>query len=146
MANPTMSRPEREAFLAASHVGVFSVDEPGRGPCTTPVWYRYAPGEPIRITASPTSRKVGLLRSTGRASLCAQVESLPYRYVTVEGPVEIVETDVRSEQQEIAERYLGQRLAERYLRANAEQLSREILLLLHPEHWRSVDFSKLRLG
>jgi nitroimidazol reductase NimA-like FMN-containing flavoprotein (pyridoxamine 5'-phosphate oxidase superfamily) len=140
-----MTRAEREAFLAETRVGILTVDEPGRGPCTTPLWYRYTPGAPIRITLSPTSRKARLLRETGRASLCVNQESLPYRYVTVEGPAELLEVDVADDQREIALRYLGPKLGERYLAANAEGLAHEILLLLRPVHWRSVDFSKLRI-
>ena len=145
MPNPTMSKAERETFLAQTHVGVLTVDEAGRGPCTTPVWYRYAPGDSIRVTISPTSRKVQLLRRAGRASLCAQSESLPYRYVTVEGPIELQEIDVAADQHEMAHRYLGAKLAERYLKSNADGLSKEILLLLRPAHWRTVDFSKSSL-
>ena len=37
-----MSRAEREAFLAALHVGVISISESGRGPLTVPIWYAYA--------------------------------------------------------------------------------------------------------
>jgi nitroimidazol reductase NimA-like FMN-containing flavoprotein (pyridoxamine 5'-phosphate oxidase superfamily) len=145
MAKRTMTRAECEAFLAETRVGVLTVDEPGRGPCTTPLWYRYEPGAPIRITVPPTSRKVALLRKTGRASLCVQQDALPYRYVVVEGPTELLEVNVEDDQREIACRYLGRKLGERYLAANAEGLSHEILLLLRPVHWRSVDFSKLRI-
>ncbi len=140
MSNPSMTRAEREAFLAQTHVGILSVEEPGRGPCSTPVWYRYAPGGSIRITLSPTSRKARLLRSAGRASLCAQTETVPYRYVTVEGPIELRESDVAEDRHEMAHRYLGSARGERYLAATAG--GEEILLLLHPAHWRTVDFSK----
>ncbi len=140
MSNPRMTRAEREAFLAQTHVGILSVEEPGRGPCAAPVWYRYEPGGPIRITLAPTSRKARLLRKAGRASLCAQTESLPYRYVTVEGAIELRETDVSEDRHEMAHRYLGAARGERYL-ADTEG-GAEILLLLHPAHWRTVDFSK----
>jgi PPOX class probable F420-dependent enzyme len=142
MSNPTMTRAEREAFLAETHVGVLTVEEPGRGPCATPVWYRYRPGHSIRITLSPTSRKAALLRRAGRAALCAQTESPPYRYVTVEGPIELQEGDLTQDQHEMAHRYLGAKRAEAYLSASAASGSSEVLLLLHPAHWRSVDFSK----
>ena len=145
MPNPTMSADEREAFLADTHVGVFSVSDPGRGPCTVPVWYSYAPGEPIRITMAPQSRKAKLLRAVGRASLCVQREALPYKYVSVEGSIEIVEADLRALQREIAERYLGPSLAARYV-AKFSELRDEVLVLLRPERWWSVDFSRVSLG
>jgi nitroimidazol reductase NimA-like FMN-containing flavoprotein (pyridoxamine 5'-phosphate oxidase superfamily) len=144
--NPTMSRAECEEFLAGLHVGVLSVAEAGRGPCTVPIWYSYVPGGQIRMTVGAESRKVKLLRVAGRASLCVQTETLPYRYVSVEGPIELVETDVREDQRAIAERYLGEKLAERYLLAVAEGLASEALLTLEPKRWWSVDFAKMKLG
>src|SRR4029453_16252084 len=39
-----MSRAERESFLADVHVGVISIEEPGRGPLSVPIWYAYQPG------------------------------------------------------------------------------------------------------
>jgi len=74
------------------------------------VWYRYTPGDVIRITIPPTSRKTGLLRGAGRASLCVQLEALPYKYVSVEGPVEVIATEVAADQREMAERYVGPRM------------------------------------
>lgn len=142
MSNPSMSRAEREAFLAQTRVGILSVEEPGRGPCATPVWYRYAPGGAIRLTLESTSRKAGLLRKAGRASLCVQTETAPYKYVTVEGAIELRETDATEDWTEMAHRYLGAARAERYLAGSSGE---QILLLLHPAHWRTVDFSKVPL-
>ena len=142
--NPTMTPEAREAFLAATHVGVLAVTEPGRGPCAVPVWYRYAPGDVVRITIPPTSRKTPLLRAAGRASLCVQLETVPYKYVSVEGPVEVIAADVGADQREMAERYLGPKLGGQYLQATAAALRDEVLVVLRPERWWSVDFSKLR--
>jgi len=64
----------------------------------------------------------------------------------VEGPIEIVAADVRSEQREIAHRYLGEKLGERYLVSQADGLSDEVVLHLHPERWWSRDFARLSLG
>ena len=52
----SMSRAEREAFLAATRVGIVSVAEPGRGPLTVPVWYRYEPGGDLRFATGANSR------------------------------------------------------------------------------------------
>jgi uncharacterized protein len=145
MANPTMTREEREAFLADTHVGIFAVTENGLGPCAVPVWYRYIPGDVIRITVSQTSRKLGLLRAAGRASLCAQSETVPYGYVSIEGPVEVIRTDVEADQREMALRYLGAKLGERYLAATAADRRNEVLVILRPERWWSVDFSRVKL-
>jgi len=37
--SPTMTKQERESFLADLHVGVISIAEEGRGPLTVPIWY-----------------------------------------------------------------------------------------------------------
>jgi len=146
MPNLAMTRAQCEAFLADVHVGILSVAEPGRGPTASPVWYGYAPGEPIRITSGAASRKVRLARQAGRASLCVQTETLPYCYVSVEGPIETVGREVGPDQRVIARRYLGEKLGERYLESQAAGLSEEVLLHLHPERWWSADFAKLDLG
>ena len=52
----TMTKQEREAFLAGVHVGVISIPEPGRGPLTVPVWYSYDPGGELRVVTGRTSR------------------------------------------------------------------------------------------
>src|SRR5262249_42001404 len=88
-----LSRKDREAFLAGTHVAVVSVTEAGRGPLTVPVWYRYQPGGEVRIITSGATRKIGLLRAAGRMSLCVQEEAPPFRYVSVEGPVTIQKSE-----------------------------------------------------
>jgi PPOX class probable F420-dependent enzyme len=145
MSNLPMTRAECEVFLAATHVGMLAVAEPGKGPCAVPVWYRYAAGEAVRITAGNDSRKVRLLRAAGRASLCVQTETLPYKYVSVEGPVEVTTADVEPDQREMALRYLGEKLGSRYLADTAADLRKEVLVLLHPERWWSRDFSKMSM-
>jgi hypothetical protein len=50
-----MSRAEREAFLADTHVGVVSISEDRRGPLTVPVWYRYTPGG--EVLSRPATRR-----------------------------------------------------------------------------------------
>ncbi len=71
----TMTKEEREAFLAAVHVGVISVAEDGRGPLTVPIWYSYEPGGEVRVITARASRKGRLLERAGRFSLCAQTRT-----------------------------------------------------------------------
>jgi hypothetical protein len=63
----------------------------------------------------------------------------------VEGPIEIGTSDLEANQREVALRYLGQRLGERYLVATAAELRKEWLVILRPERWWSVDFSRMIL-
>ncbi len=137
-----MSKAERETFLADLHVGVLSVACPNRGPLTVPVWYHYAAGGVVRLVTGGTSRKAALLRQAGRATLCAQTETPPYKYVSVEGPVQIEQTDVAAEVRGLAVRYLGEQLADWYMQSAAAELPSSVLITLTPEHWATVDYAK----
>jgi len=137
-----MTRAEREAFLAETRVAVVSVAEPGRGPLAVPVWYDYAPGGPLRFVTGGGSRKARLLRAAGRASLCVQEESPPYRYLSVEGPVTIDRPDYERDIRAVALRYLGGQMGETYLQATADQNEGAILVTLALQRWLSVDYRK----
>lgn len=141
----TMTKTERESFLAETHVAVVSVAEPGRGPLAVPVWYSYEPGGVVRFVTGGGSRKARLIRTAGRIGLCAQTETPPYKYVSVEGPVEIGKPDFERDIRQMALRYLGEQMGEMYLRTTAEELAREenILMSLTPERWFTADFSKM---
>jgi hypothetical protein len=140
-----MSRDEREAFLAGVHIGVVSIEDPGRGPLTAPVWYAYEPGGDLVFVTGRKSRKGQLLASSPRISLCAQTESPPYQYVTVEGPVRLERPDYERDVKAIAYRYLGPEFGERYLAGNSEgrNLDNEVLVRLKPERWLTVDYGKM---
>jgi len=138
----SMSRKEREGFLAALHVGVLSLAEPGRGPLTAPIWYLYEPGGEVVIVTGRDSRKGRLLAAKPRASLCVQSEAPPYKYVSVEGPVRSVgpadrERDVRP----LAHRYLGSELGDRYVEATAGG-EESVVVRIRPERWLTVDYAK----
>ena len=140
----SMSRAEREAFLAETHVAILSVAEPGRGPLAIPVWYEYEPGRDVRIVTGGKSRKMTLLRAAGRATLCVQDEKPPYRYVTVEGPIASGVLDVDRDWRGTATRYLGAQLGEVYLAGMAAALADAVLFTLRPERWLTADFRKWR--
>jgi len=143
MAQYPMTRTEREAFLAETHVAMLAVADDDRGPLVVPVWYWYRAGGDVHIVTGGESRKVALIRKAGRASLCAQTETPPYRYVGVEGGATVAgrpefERDVR----EVALRYLGKQMGEMYLAATTVQHEAAVLVRLTPERWQSEDFSK----
>jgi uncharacterized protein len=138
----TMTKEEREAFLADVHVGVISVAEDGHGPLTVPVWYSYEAGGEIRIITARRSRKGQLLERAGRFSLCAQTETLPYKYVSVEGPiVTIEEADLERERRPLARRYLGAEGGDRYIESTRDLVG-DVLVRMRPERWLSVDYAK----
>jgi PPOX class probable F420-dependent enzyme len=143
MSTTGMSKEEREAFLADTHVALISIAEPGRGPLMIPVWYQYTPGGVVRFVTGGSSRKARLLRAAGRFSLCVQTETPPYKYVTVEGPAAIGgEPDFERDFRAMAVRYLGKEMAETYLAMTAAERVGTVLVELTPEHWLSVDYSK----
>ena len=138
-----MSKAQREAFLAATHVAIISIPEGGRGPLTVPVWYRYEPGGTVRFVTAGTSKKAQLIRASGRLSLCVQTETPPYQYVSVEGPVTIAAPDLERDVREMAYRYLGEQLGAMYLQLTASEQTNTILVCLTPERWLSVDYSQM---
>lgn len=136
----SMSRSEREQFLADVHVAVLSVSAgEGRAPITTPVWYAYRPGGTVNVVTSSKSRKAVAIATEGRFSLCAQDERPPFKYVTVEGPAVAEEADL-AERLEIAERYLGPEGGQAFMRENPEV--DDIVVRLTPERWLTADFGK----
>lgn len=140
-----MSKSQREAFLAETHVGIVSVAEKGRGPLTIPIWYRYEPGGVVRMTTGASSKKAALIRKAKRLSLCVQTETPPYKYVSVEGPVTIGTPDFEEDVRQLAYRYLGKQVGEMYLQLTAteREQGKTIVVRLTPERWISVDYEKM---
>ncbi len=114
----SMTKAEREEFLADLHVGVLGVNH-GDVPLAVPIWYGYEPGGDIWVLTGPNSIKGRALSTSGRFSLCAQTETPPYRYVTVEGTVATVEDPTEDDSKQMAYRYLGPELGDAYLAATA---------------------------
>jgi nitroimidazol reductase NimA-like FMN-containing flavoprotein (pyridoxamine 5'-phosphate oxidase superfamily) len=138
MSDGSMTRAEREAFLADVHVGVLAIDEPGRGPMSAPIWYLYDDGAVV-MNIDGDSVKAKLARTAGRASLTVQTEAAPYKYVTVEGPVTLEAGTY--EALRMAVRYLGEELGKWYV-DEYEHPDAPVVLRLVPEHWRTYDFGK----
>jgi len=142
-----MSRAEREAFLAETHVAVVSVAQPGRAPLSVPVWYRYEPGGDVRFVTGGRSKKAELIRRAGRLSLLVQSETPPYQYVSVEGPAAVRDDpDFESDVRAVARRYLGEQMGEMYLAATAAEREGSIVVVLQPKHWLTVDYRKMAGG
>lgn len=143
MASPlTMTRQEREAFLADVHVGVISIERDGAAPLTVPIWYDYTPETGVWVLTEPASQKGRALAAAGRFSLCAQVEEPPgYKYVSVSGSV--VETRVADRERDsrpMAHRYFGQAMGDLYVEGNPGESH---VYVMQPERWWTVDYSKI---
>lgn len=140
-----MTKDEREKFLAALHVGVISMEDPGRGPLTVPIWYMYEPGGELWVITDRDSRKGKLLKAGTRISLVAQTETAPYQYVSVEGPIVTVEPSHRDRDTlPMAQRYLGEELGRQYVAATSDEREARgsIVVRMRPERWLTVDYKK----
>jgi nitroimidazol reductase NimA-like FMN-containing flavoprotein (pyridoxamine 5'-phosphate oxidase superfamily) len=145
MSSLAMTRAEREAFLAAVRVGVISLADGERGPLTVPIWYGYEPGGELWVVTDRDSRKGKLLLALDRFSLCAQTETPPYQYVSVEGPITALErADVERHTRVLAHRYLGKELGDRYIAQTGGGSDRDgsIVVRMRPERWLTVDYKK----
>ncbi len=135
-----MSITERESFLSGVHVGVISIPRKSRGPLTVPIWYDYTPGGPVTVITSTNSIKGKLLAGAQRISLCAQTETPPYQYVSIEGPFEI-RHQKDGELLQMACRYLGEKGGRAYV-AGAGDSELSIVVSITPETWYTVDYGK----
>jgi nitroimidazol reductase NimA-like FMN-containing flavoprotein (pyridoxamine 5'-phosphate oxidase superfamily) len=145
----TMSREERENFLAGVRVGILSITEAGRGPLTVPVWYAYEPGGDVQVVTERASRKGKLLEEGQRISLCAQDDAPPYKYASVEGPIVRIEpSDEERDERTLAHRYLGPEGGDRYMESAADERTDDSMLLIRmrPERWLTADYSKEDVG
>jgi len=139
-----MTRDEREEFLAAIHVGVLSADEPGRGPLSVPVWYRYEPGGEIVVVTRPEARKARLLTVGARVAFCVQSEEMPPKYVTIQGRVVSAEpADVTRDLKPIVRKYLGAEVGDAYVDNTRPDGTNEIVVHIRPERWYSSDFARM---
>ena len=135
----SMSRADREEFLAGVHVGVLSVaSDDGAGPLAVPIWYTYQPGGTVNVSTGRSTRKARAIAAAGRFSLCAQDERPPYKYVTVEGPA-VMEDATDAERLELARRYLGPEGGDAFIAANPG--GGQVMIRMTPEHWLTRSYS-----
>ena len=140
----SMTRAEREAFLADLHVGMISIERDGAAPLCVPIWYDYTPEAGVWVITGADSQKGRALQAAGRFSLCAQQEAMPYKYVSVEGTIlETRPCDTEKDSRPMARRYFGVEGGDAYVAATAEQDATSLVFRMQPERWRTVDYGKL---
>ena len=129
-----MTRDEREEFLAGVHVGVLSVDEPGRGPLSVPVWYLYEIGGEIVIVTRPEARKARLLEVGARVSFCVQSEELPPKYVSIQGRVaSTAAAAIDRDLKPVVRKYLGAEVGDAYVDNTRPTGTDEIVVRIRPD-------------
>ncbi|MDP4512013.1 pyridoxamine 5'-phosphate oxidase family protein [Nonomuraea turcica] len=136
-----MTIEERETFLAGTHIGVLCVPE-GRASLLIPIWYAYAPGGEIRISTPSASRKLGLIQEAGYVGFAVQQEEMPYKFVSVDGPVVAYEPADPTEYRRWAIRYLGPSDGKRFFESIEDGLPDWVTIRIRPERWRTFDFGK----
>jgi hypothetical protein len=138
-----MTEDEREAFLVDLHVGVISVEDPGRGPLSMPIWYDYKPAVGLWVITARSSRKGIALDKAGRFSIVAQAEEAPYyKYVGVEGPiVDVRPADREKDTRPMAHRYLGTQVGNAYV--DSQSVDDAHVYMMQPQRWLTVDYAKL---
>ena len=145
MSSTSMTKEERQAFLEQPLVAVISIPDPGHGPLTVPVWYRYEPGGDVCVWTGSKTHKAQLLKNTQRISICIMEPKPPYKYVTMEGPFSIEPVQYERDVRPMALHYFGPEGGEDYLKAigGAAGVTEDILVRIHPRRWFTVDYSKL---
>jgi nitroimidazol reductase NimA-like FMN-containing flavoprotein (pyridoxamine 5'-phosphate oxidase superfamily) len=135
----TMTKEQREQFLADLHVGVIAVERPGRAPLAVPIWYAYTPGGEVTIGTDEGTLKDRLIRAAGRFTLTAQQETPPYKYVTAEGDVTHTGPADEAESRAIAIRYLGEEAGTAF--TDQMHSDKSIVIRMRPTKWLSYDYS-----
>jgi PPOX class probable F420-dependent enzyme len=136
----TMAPADRELFLAEPHIGVLTIARPaGQPPLASPIWYEYVDGVVV-INVGRGSVKARLATAAGVASLTVQTEQLPYRFVTVGGPVAVDEADDATRRR-IAARYMPAGMLDEYLATG--DAADMVTLRLSPTTWHSNDYTNV---
>jgi len=137
-----MSAIDRERFLSDLHVGIISIPRAAKGPLTVPIWYDYEPGGEVWVITDSDSIKGKLLTKSSRISLCAQTETAPYQYVSIEGPF-TTRPATQEELLAMAIRYLGEKQGQAYAENSSGGGEGSIIVSIAPETWFSVDYNKI---
>jgi PPOX class probable F420-dependent enzyme len=141
MSELIMPAAEREAFLAEPHIGVLTISRgDGQPPLASPIWYEYEPGGDVVINVGRGSVKARLAEKAGVASLAVQTEALPYRFVTIGGPLAITAADDATRRR-IAARYLPAAMVDEYLTSG--DAADMVTLRLTPATWHSNDYTRV---
>ena len=140
----SMNQQASERFLEELHVGVLSVVDRREqaGTLAVPIWYSFDPAVGVSVITSTQSRKGRALDDTGRFSLTVQQEALPYKYVSVEGPVvEVRRAELERDVEPMAIRYLGPEAGSLYARQWHAAGGNDSVFVMRPQRWLAVDLT-----
>ncbi len=132
-------------FLAEVRPAILSLNDDGRGPLASPVWYDQLDNGDIWFVTQSSSRKGRLIDVGTRLSLTVQRETSPYAYVSVEGPVvEVRPYTLEDDLLPMATRYLGEDGGRAYVDGSRAGFNAEtsIRVTVRPERYLSADYSQ----
>lgn len=136
MGYHAMTPEEVHAFLTAdpARPGILGTTRKDGRPHLAPVWFVVDADGSILFNTGSDTVKGRTLRRTGYAVLTVQDDRAPYSFVTVQGPVEIVEDldEVRRWAAVIGGRYMGADRAEEFGARNG--VPGELLIRLQVTH------------
>ena len=130
-----MSPTEVDTFLRSPvRPGILATVRADGRAHAAPIWFDVDDDGTVVFTTGEGTVKGRNLRRTGRASLCVQDDRPPFSFVTVEGPVTLVDDlgQVRAWAGRIGGRYMGADRADEYGERNG--VPGELLGRLTPEH------------
>ena len=127
-----MEANERDSFLGEARTAVLATTGQDGKAHAVPVWFRYCEGS-FRIITERGSQKHRNIQRTGRATLCVDERDGSFRYITVEGPVAVVDTVTPEERLALYSHYRGRDRAEKVVAKGGHE--KMVLLLLTPERW-----------
>jgi len=128
----SISDPEiREFLLAGTRTGKLSYTASDGRPLVAPVWFILEDDAVVFNTGAATA-KGRALRRDPRATICVDLEELPYAFVQVQGDAELSEEpgDLVATATAIARRYMGADRAEEFGRRNG--VPGELVVRLRP--------------
>jgi len=129
---PSVTDPEIRAFLLeGTRTGKLSYRAADGRPLVAPVWFVIDDGQLVFNTGKDTAKGRALARDP-RATICVDLEQLPYGFVQVQGMAELSEdpADLLATATAIAARYIGPERAQEFGRRNG--VPGELVVRLRP--------------
>lgn len=137
-----MNDAERRAFLDQVRPAILSVNEPGRGPQASPVWFDQLENGDLWLVTQTYTQKAKLMPVGARVSLTVQRHKRPYAYVSAEGPViSVVPYTLDDDLYPMAVRYLGEEAARAFIEGRRDSFNPDtaIRVTMRPERYLSAD-------
>ena len=124
---------DREEILRRPLVAVFAVARPDGGVHATPLWFSWD-GHDLNLIVERGSRRHRWAVEAGRATVCIEtVDDGVLAFVTMEGPVTVVDPLTKETRYRLWERYVGPERAGATVDRGGHET--KVLLKLHPEAW-----------